>query len=148
MPPKKLRVLSKAQILSAEDLGRELVEVPEWGGAVYVQAMSGLGRDAYESSILEINEDSKGRIRLTRAPKPKQSDEWQRANKLYRAQLGATPLAATQREVIHRHLVSECGAKSATELSAHDLRTMAQDIRSLGARDLLDILRSYEEVTA
>lgn len=66
MAPKKPNVLGKAQILSADDLGRELVEVPEWGGAVYVQAMSGVERDAYESSILEINEDAKGRITTKR----------------------------------------------------------------------------------
>lgn len=94
------------------------------------------------------HEDGKGRIKLTPAPKPKQSEEWLRANKLYRACLGHAPLSSAQREVIHRHLVSERGAKSATELSALDLRSMAQDIRSLSARDLLDILRRYEEVTA
>lgn len=66
MAAKKPTVLSKAQILSAEDLGRELVAVPEWGGAVYVQAMSGVERDAYESSIIEINEDAKGRLTTTR----------------------------------------------------------------------------------
>lgn len=94
------------------------------------------------------HEDGRGRIRLTPAPKPKQSDEWLRANRLYRALLGAAPLSTSQREVIHRHLVSERGVESATGLTASDLRSMAQDIRSLSARDLLDILHGYEEVTA
>lgn len=94
------------------------------------------------------HDDCKGRVRLTPAPKPRPSEEWQRANRLYRALLGATPLSTSQREAIHRHLVGERGAESATQLAALDLRSMAQDIRSLGARDLLDILRRYEEVTA
>lgn len=61
-----MAMLSRDAILSAEDLGREEVEVPEWGGSVYVQAMSGTERDAYESSIIEINQDAKGNVSTTR----------------------------------------------------------------------------------
>lgn len=46
-------VLSKEQILQADDLPRELVSVPEWGGEVYVRTMTGAERDAYEKSILD-----------------------------------------------------------------------------------------------
>ncbi|MEO6147176.1 MAG: hypothetical protein ABIT70_09015 [Sulfuriferula sp.] len=35
-----MTILSKEQILSADDLPRETVAVPEWGGDVIVQAMS------------------------------------------------------------------------------------------------------------
>lgn len=42
-------VLSKDQIVSADDAGRELVAVPEWGGEVYVKVMSGTERDDFES---------------------------------------------------------------------------------------------------
>ena len=31
----------------------ELVEVPEWGGAVYVRALTGAERDQFEASIVE-----------------------------------------------------------------------------------------------
>jgi hypothetical protein len=34
------KVLSAADILAAQDRKRELVEVPEWGGSVYVQEIS------------------------------------------------------------------------------------------------------------
>lgn len=33
-------ILSRAQIEAAEDLGREVVEVPEWGGSVVVRMMT------------------------------------------------------------------------------------------------------------
>jgi len=50
-------MLSKEQILSADDLTREQVNVPEWGGDVYVYTMSGEERDSFEVSIM----DSKGK---------------------------------------------------------------------------------------
>lgn len=37
--------LSKEQILSASDLPREKVSVPEWGGDVFVRVMTGTERD-------------------------------------------------------------------------------------------------------
>lgn len=41
--------LSKDQILSANDLELRKVEVPEWGGDVYIRVMSVGERDAYEN---------------------------------------------------------------------------------------------------
>lgn len=46
-------ILTRDAILQAEDLPRELVEVPEWGGAVYVRSLTGTERDAFEFSIVE-----------------------------------------------------------------------------------------------
>lgn len=40
--------LGRDDILKAEDLPRELVEVPEWGGAVWIGTMTGAHRDAFE----------------------------------------------------------------------------------------------------
>jgi hypothetical protein len=48
-------MLTRDQILSTDDLKRELVEVPEWGGSVYVAMMSGGARDAWESSLMGKN---------------------------------------------------------------------------------------------
>ncbi len=45
--------LNKAAILAADDLPRESVTVPEWGGEVLVRTMTGTERDAFESSLLE-----------------------------------------------------------------------------------------------
>ena len=49
-----MKLLSRDEILAASDLTKELVEVPEWGGSVYVRAMTGTERDSYEESVLEI----------------------------------------------------------------------------------------------
>lgn len=45
-------LLSKDDILKAEDLEREEVEVPEWHGSVLVRALTGTERDAYEASMV------------------------------------------------------------------------------------------------
>ena len=37
---RKKKALTAAQILGADDAGREPVEVPEWGGTVYIQAVN------------------------------------------------------------------------------------------------------------
>lgn len=44
--------LSADQILDADDLQREAVEVPEWGGTVLVQGMSGSDRDRFEAAMM------------------------------------------------------------------------------------------------
>ena len=49
----KVTILTRDAILQAEDLARELVEVPEWGGHLYIRALTGSERDAFESSVVE-----------------------------------------------------------------------------------------------
>jgi hypothetical protein len=48
-------MLSREQILGADDRKREVVEVPEWGGSVTVMSMSGTAKDAFEASIVREN---------------------------------------------------------------------------------------------
>lgn len=46
-------LLTKEQILGADDLPYEDVPVPEWGGTVRVRTLSGMERDAFEGAITE-----------------------------------------------------------------------------------------------
>jgi hypothetical protein len=41
-------MMSKEDILAVKDLRMESVDVPEWGAAVFVRAMSGTERDRFE----------------------------------------------------------------------------------------------------
>jgi hypothetical protein len=50
-------LLTKEQILSADDLKREVVQVPEWGGAVMVSTMSGIERDEWESAMVGLERE-------------------------------------------------------------------------------------------
>lgn len=49
-------ILTKQQILDADDLQVETVEVPEWGGEVFVRGLSGTERDAWEQSIIDMKQ--------------------------------------------------------------------------------------------
>lgn len=48
-----MKLLSKSEILGADDLKRELVQVPEWGGDVYVRGLTGTERDQWERSFMQ-----------------------------------------------------------------------------------------------
>ena len=47
------KLLTRDDILNADDLPSEVVDVPEWGGQVKVRTMSGSARDAFEASLIE-----------------------------------------------------------------------------------------------
>ncbi len=51
--------LSKEQILAAQDLPREEVAVPEWGGTVFVRMLTAAERDAWEVSNIRLEEGGK-----------------------------------------------------------------------------------------
>jgi len=44
--------LTKEQIIGANDLTKEEVDVPEWGGSVIVRTMTGTERDRFEATII------------------------------------------------------------------------------------------------
>lgn len=45
-------MLTRDQILGADDLKRETIAVPEWGGDVVVSEMTGATRDAWEQTLM------------------------------------------------------------------------------------------------
>lgn len=49
-----MALLSKDQILSADDTQYEDVPVPEWGGEVRIRGLSGTEVDRYEQSVLRL----------------------------------------------------------------------------------------------
>jgi len=53
-------ILTREQILQANDIEKELVKVPEWGKAaeVYVKGMTGAERDKFEGSMIQTRAKS------------------------------------------------------------------------------------------
>jgi len=45
--------LNKQAILEVKDIEIEQVDVPEWGGHVFVKGMTGMERDTFEASIVQ-----------------------------------------------------------------------------------------------
>lgn len=46
-----MALLTREQILHADDIKKEIVPVPEWGGEIQITTMTGFGRDAWETQI-------------------------------------------------------------------------------------------------
>ena len=46
-------MLNREAILKADDLPREELDVPEWGGTVFVRTLTGTERDAFEASMIK-----------------------------------------------------------------------------------------------
>ena len=64
---KKSKMLTRGEILDAADLARELVEIPEWQGSVYVQSITGFERDAFGSRCIAARKNGKLDTKLLKA---------------------------------------------------------------------------------
>ena len=58
-----MAILSRDAILKSDDLKKETVSVPEWGGDVIVAAMTGEARDEWEQSLVSGKTVSLANIR-------------------------------------------------------------------------------------
>ena len=54
---KVMPVLSRDEILAVDDIQIEKVDVPEWGGSVFVKGMTGAERDRFEAGIITVTGD-------------------------------------------------------------------------------------------
>lgn len=97
--------LTADQILGADDLRSEDVSVPEWGGIVRVQGMSGTARDEFEASLMKDSMDGV-------ASKDKALDN-------YRARLAALTMVDAEGKRLFRSPaeVKRLGQKSADALN-------------------------------
>lgn len=60
-----MAILTKEQILKAEDVKRVKMSVPEWGGEIYISMMTGTARDEFETGVMEHQKN--GRVGNARA---------------------------------------------------------------------------------
>lgn len=64
MTTKTLKLLTRDEILAADDKTTEVVDVPEWGGAVTIRGLTGSERDQYEASMVRYGKDNKGQMEV------------------------------------------------------------------------------------
>jgi hypothetical protein len=50
----EVKALTRDDILNADDLRIEVVQVPEWGGIVHIRTLTGLQREKYVESIRRV----------------------------------------------------------------------------------------------
>lgn len=117
-------MLTKAQILKADDLPTEVVDVPEWGGKVTVRTLTGTERDAFEESITK----KKGK-----------SFDVNMVN--LRAKLCALTIVDDKGERLFTNAdVVELGKKSAAVLDR--IFTVAQKLNGLGKDDIEELAKN------
>jgi hypothetical protein len=116
--------LSADQILAADDLKSEDVDVPEWGGVVRVQGMTGAARDKFEASMLRDN--------MSGVSKDKALDN-------YRARLAAFTMVDGEGKRLFRSdaEVRRLGEKSAEALSR--VVDVASRLAGLSAGDVEEL---------
>ena len=59
-------MLNRDAILKAQDLKREIVDVPEWGGEVYVRGFTALEKEEVEIRSMSMVDIATGQIRDAR----------------------------------------------------------------------------------
>lgn len=65
MAKKKTKSLSREDILNANDIEVKDVQVPEWGGKVYVKPLNGAERDKYEKEALAWQQGTEEQAKLS-----------------------------------------------------------------------------------
>ena len=118
--------LTKRDILSAADFKSEIVDVPEWGGSVFVREMTGTMRDAFESSLtVGVGKGSKVNTENIRA------------------RLVAMCLVDEHGDrLFDDDDIGQLGAKSATALDR--VFAVAQRLNAMGERDVEAIAKNSE----
>lgn len=108
--------LDRATILSAKDIRREPLDVPEWGGTLYVRVMTGSERDEFERIVLNGKTAGPGMSNL-------------------RARMAAITICdeSGQRMFVDADMI-ELGKKSATALDR--VFAKAQEINRIGAEEV------------
>ena len=59
MVAEEKKILTRDQIFAAKDEQRELVDVPEWGGAIAIWGMTGKQRGTFEAALTSTNTKNK-----------------------------------------------------------------------------------------
>lgn len=122
-----MQYLNKAQILAADDISSEPVKVPEWGGTVLVQGLSGMERDDYEASITKGKGANK-EVNLRNA----------------RAKLVALSVVDANRErIFSEQDASALGRKSAAALQR--VFDVATRLSGLSKEDLDELTENFDD---
>lgn len=121
-------MLNKKDILTANDIVKEIVNVPEWGGDVYVRGMTGRQRDQFEASIIQ----TRGNDRSLNMDN-------------IRAKLASMTICDEEGKRIFTDAdIAELSNKSAVALQR--IFTVAQRLSGIGEQDVDELAEGLKEV--
>lgn len=121
-------MLNRDQILSVKDIKSEVVPVPEWGGSVTIQGMTGTERDAFEAEIVQ-----------------KKGKDFSVNMQNIRAKLVALSLVNGDGERIFTDKdITALGKKSAAALDR--IFSVAQELSGISTKDVEELAKNLESV--
>ncbi len=119
-------ILTREEILAAEDIGRELVAIPEWGGEVWVYGMTAAERDHLERSLVQ----TKGK-------------EVQTNMENIRAKMAAISIRDEDgKRIFSESDIHELGRKSAAALDR--IFDVAQRLSGVSKQDVEELSKNFE----
>jgi hypothetical protein len=122
-----MALLSRDDILKADDLRTVDVEVPEWGGTVRLKMLTAAERDRFEASTVEVRGNQ------------------QKAN-LYNLRARLVSLCAVDeqgRRLFSKEDVTQLGEKSAAALAR--LFNRASEINGLSDAEIEDLTEGFDD---
>lgn len=132
--------LTAAEILAAEDMQMERVEVEEWGGHVWVRTLPGYVRDAWEASMINLRR-APGRRRGKGRQEDASSAELNLANA--RAKLCARAMCNKDGERLFTDVeVKALGEKSSVALDR--VYEAAQALNRMTDEDVQELVKNSE----
>lgn len=132
-----VKVLKRDEILAVKDYKRVLVDVPEWGGSVYVATLTGSGRDAFEQYVM---------------PSAKEQEESKKTGKKvvtknFRAALLSRCLVDEEGTLLFNESdIEALGQKSARAIER--LVDVAQEINGLSKKDAEELEKNSQAAPA
>lgn len=121
-----MAVLTKEQILSSDDLERELVDVPEWGGEVWVRTLRARERDQFEAESLQ-----------------KKGENYETNFRNLRARLVALTMVDEEGNLLFKGKdVEALGNKSARAMDR--VFSVAQRLNGIGKHDIEELTKNSE----
>lgn len=121
-------VLSKERILGADDLKRVFLEVPEWGGGVYVRALTGTQRDAWEDGWDSFKKRVWGNTATAQA--------WQAYMAIW------VVVDSDGKQIFSESDVMALQAKSAKSLAR--IAAVAQKLNGIGSAEIAEAVKNCE----
>ncbi len=122
-----MKILGKDDILNINDVQKELVKVPEWGGEVWVRGLTGSERDAFEGSVVETRGKNQ-RVNMTNV----------------RAKLAALSMCdETGKRLFTEKDAYELGKKSASALQR--IFAVAQKLSGIGEDEIGELTEAVKD---
>lgn len=127
--------LTADAILGARDLDLERVDMPEWGGYVYVRGLTGRERDDFEYSMIDRTPARKGRRQ--------QSTVEVRMQNLRAGLVARCVVDSEGRRLFKDEQVAQLGEKSAAALDR--LYDVASRLSGLRAEDVEELVEDFSD---